>query len=791
MRLPKRAILAPYLLAVSQALSAAPGLQTAGGGQALVRPSPRIALGPGEGFFPGSADAGIVLSGSISVHRAGEYRFFVGSGDLTVGGQAAGAGPVRIGAGTQRFEYRLDRPPASGRFSVEWQGPGFAREPIPARLLSHVPMEGRSWNGRALFEDLGCSNCHLSESESIQQRPGPLLTGVGGRVRRAWIGHWLDSPAAVRPWATMPEMLTRSERRDVTAFLATQVSDTVDSPRVAGAHEERGRTTFQSFGCAACHSRELPLDGLGSKMSVARIRQYLLDPIRYSPDGRMPAFHLDETEALELAAFLSLSRSPALERETRPGDAVQGRMLVQSSGCLACHELDGLRSDTEAPPLSSLAEFRGCLAESVPAGLPRYRLSEPQRRALRDFVAGYKAVPDQVPAPTYDLPRRLAQFRCGACHEIDGQAPTGPIAESAPSLTGVGDKLRTDSIEDAIASENSVLDWQELRMPSFGPSHAAWLADALAKASGVDPDRPADRPADGEAQAGHALLGVDAAQGGMGCIGCHGWGRYPPLGENGPNLALTGRRLRWPWFARWMRDPGRILPGTSMPRYFGGSDDPRAAGSIAALWAAFVSAPALPPPAGFEAADAELGSEAMPVPSDKPVVIRWDLPEATPAAIAVGLPGGLSYCFDAGESRLRYAWRGGFLDMSRTLLTKKNRETNLTETARIVGEVFFREGSFPIRVGDRARIPQRRFRGYRLVEGTPEFRYEVEGVPVRERILASGTALVRQFRLHGVKEPMWFVPAEAAGVEIESTLDEFSIPVGDVVTFEVRVVSQQ
>ena len=47
---------------------------------------------------------------------------------------------------------------------------------------------------------------------------------------------------------------------------------------------------------------------------------------------------------------------------------------------------------------------------------------------------------------------------------------------------------------------------------------------------------------------------------------------------------------------------------------------------------------------------------------DHIVISRTFLPDCSPAAIAVGLPGGLSYCFDAGLCRLRYAWKGGFID---------------------------------------------------------------------------------------------------------------------------------
>ena len=774
-----------------QTWAEAPGLLTASAGLEIERPSPRLFLDRGEGFTPRSGDSGIEWSGDLTILRGGMYRFFATRGSLRVGETLVGEAPVRLDAGRHRFVLTQSRAPGPIRIGVEWEGPGFLREPIPPRLFSRGDIRESGPDGRALFEDFGCSNCHLSDSESIQRRPGPVLTGLGGRVTPEWIRHWLDAPEEFRAWATMPQSLSDRERDDVAAFLAMQGLATIEEPEFRDSHSERGRTTFQSFGCGACHGSELPLKGLGSKMTAGRLQLYLLDPIQFSPDGRMPSFHLTSDEALELAVYLAMSRIETFEEPARLGDPGRGRELVKTSGCIACHQLDGLDSSVEAPRLEALDETTGCLGKEVPAGLPRYRLSDDQRDSLRRFVAGYRVAPDTVSSPTFDLPRRMRQLRCAACHEIDGASPTGWLAETAPPLTGVGDKLKSSWIEKAVGSKTKALGWQELRMPSFGASHASWLADALSKASGVDPAEPEPELPASLAESGHNRLGVDGPKGGIGCIGCHGWGEFPSLGENGPELSGAGDRLRWGWFKRWMREPARILAGTSMPNYFGGSESPEVVNAISELWSAFQSASERPPPFGFRAEDVSHSRETRPVPEDRAIVVRWDMPEATPAAIAVGLPGGISYCFDAGEAKLLYAWRGGFVDMSRTLLNKKNRQTNLTETAEIIGDIFFREGLYPIRVGDRDRVPQTRFRGYRLVDSVPEFHYQVDGISVYERIEPVDGGLVRRFRIVDVQQPMWFVPVEAEGVEILSTLDGFAIPSGETVLFEVTIAAQQ
>lgn len=767
------------------------GLLGASGGIEIRRSAPHLFLGKGEGFTPRSETAGIQWSGSLSILRQGEYSFFPSAGSLRIDGRPLDDSPIYLQAGLHRIE--LDQPRNLGHqvFALHWSGPGFAREPLPGRLLSHDAADADPIDGRELFEDLGCANCHRSDSASIQKRPGPVLTGLGSRVKGTWIRHWLDAPERFRPWATMPQLLSPSERDDVAAFLAEQRLPEIQEPRVRTEAERRGRTTFQSLGCVACHGTDLPLTGLGSKMTVGRLQEFLLDPLHYLPDGRMPSFHLESGEALDLAAFLALSRDEHFETPVARGDPVRGRELVLGSGCIACHNLNDHEASPDAPALAALDARDGCLADNVPSRLPRYRLQADHRDALRGFIDSYRAAPDRVPAPTFDVSRRMRQLRCGACHEIDGEPASGSIAEAAPSLTGVGDKLTSEGIERALQDGTRTLGWQDLRMPSFGRAHARWFADALPKASGVDPQEGYAGPGTELSEEGLIRLGVDGSRGGMGCIGCHGWGEFPALGENGPDLLDVARRLRWPWFERWMRDPARVVVGTSMPRYFGDPESHATRDAIGELWAAFRSAEQERPPFGFGAEDARAGGESAPVPRDRSIVVRWDMPEATPAAIAVGLPGGISYCFDAGESRLRYAWRGGFVDLTRTLLTKKNRETDLTETARIVGDIFFREGRYPLRVGEEGRIPQRRFLGYRLVDSIPEFHYLVDGVSVRERITPVAEGIRRRFRLEGVRQPMRFVPAASAGVEIRSTLDGFEIPPNGRVEFEVTVVEKR
>jgi len=128
-----------------------------------------------------------------------------------------------------------------------------------------------------------------------------------------------------------------------------------------------------------------------------------------------------------------------------------------------------------------------------------------------------------------------------------------------------------------------------------------------------------------------------------------------------------------------------------------------------------------------------------------PVVYRTFMPGASPAAFAVALPGNHYYCWDAGESRLRYVWtKGGFIKSNQAHWSSNGKpvaEFNGTpyyraKTSLLREETFealsktnmqkpiydtSEADDFPLKIEGAKGTP--RFLGYRLVEGYPKFRY--------------------------------------------------------------------
>ena len=129
-----------------------------------------------------------------------------------------------------------------------------------------------------------------------------------------------------------------------------------------------------------------------------------------------------------------------------------------------------------------------------------------------------------------------------------------------------------------------------------------------------------------------------------------------------------------------------------------------------------------------------------------PIVYRTFMPGASPAAFAVALPGNHYYCWDAGESRLRYVWtKGGFIKSNQAHWSSNGKpvaEFNGTpyyraQTSLLKDETFdalsktnkekpFYDTSqaddFPFKINGVNGKP--RFLGYSLVNGYPKFRYK-------------------------------------------------------------------
>ncbi|MGO1595054.1 MAG: plastocyanin/azurin family copper-binding protein [Sphingobacterium sp.] len=137
---------------------------------------------------------------------------------------------------------------------------------------------------------------------------------------------------------------------------------------------------------------------------------------------------------------------------------------------------------------------------------------------------------------------------------------------------------------------------------------------------------------------------------------------------------------------------------------------------------------------------------------------------ASPAAIAVHLPGDLSYCWDASLCDLRLMWKDGFLD--NTELWKGHKDAK----AEILGTIFYRQSTLPSLVISTANEPlgQPQFKGYKVVgDGYLEFHYQFGEIAVFETLRETQTkkGILREFRITGLGEELTLRFTPGKGVQ--------------------------
>jgi len=193
--------------------------------------------------------------------------------------------------------------------------------------------------GEVLLGELNCLSCHAvsdparnSIADRIATKPAPDLSEIGRRVTPEWLATYLADPQAAKPGSTMPNVFhsfAPQERDDavqkITHFLIRQGGE-MESPGHPTfrfqATVERGRGLFHSIGCVACHAPEessatpatpsVPLPNLAARTSVGALVEFLLDPDRVRPGGRMPSLYLSEDEATDIAVYLLRDQEPEI-----------------------------------------------------------------------------------------------------------------------------------------------------------------------------------------------------------------------------------------------------------------------------------------------------------------------------------------------------------------------------------------------------------------------------------------------------------------------------------------------
>jgi mono/diheme cytochrome c family protein len=482
--------------------------------------------------------------------------------------------------------------------------------------------------GKHPIDKFGCTPCHGGVGEAVNN------------PHRAH-GNFYDEHGILENVEFVEHPLNRGEKVEALCIKCHQ-----GVQHLAGAETiAKGEKLFEDLGCHGCHLTEgyedLAKQGgvtaigpslrrIGAKADPGWLVRWIKNPHEFRPRTRMPNFMFSEDQATAIAAYLlSTSHAPSEEWLTAhpvPAVAVaadsvaQGKALVDSLGCRACHALApdevagqvGSNKDI-APNLSHIAEktdarwiyhwIRNPRGYSAVARMPSLRLSEDEARVITAYLSTLgerRPVPDGLadrladPATIATGEKLVRKYGCAGCHDIPGMETESRIGVE---LSTFGSKTkeelffgdRTDIRETwddwtynkLLTPRTYETKWIEQLMPQFDLADEdiklvrAFLSS---RTEGKVPVRYQHRPPGGrEVVEGRLLVAR------YNCTGCHViedvGGDIRRLYADSPTLAPPilrgeGEKVQANWLFGFLKGPSPIRPWLKvrMPT-FGLSDE--------------------------------------------------------------------------------------------------------------------------------------------------------------------------------------------------------------------------
>jgi mono/diheme cytochrome c family protein len=285
-----------------------------------------------------------------------------------------------------------------------WEHPLLRGEKVQARCakchmdVADIDHTDHIATGQKLFENLGCSGCHLVEGLEDLPKVGPYLRRIGAKVDPSWLERWVTNPHEFRPSTKMPNFLIAPEQGTAIAAYLLKASGKESEewlaqyPQPAGVDPSnaalvtRGREITESVGCKGCHgfsaSEHGPRLGTGTdetdptvpagqgsqlrtskdiapnlaniaeKTSGRWIYHWLKNPRHFSPVSRMPSLRLSDDEAAAVTSYLLTlgARKPEpaerLAALSQADTIADGEKLVRKYGCAGCHDIPGMENES-------------------------------------------------------------------------------------------------------------------------------------------------------------------------------------------------------------------------------------------------------------------------------------------------------------------------------------------------------------------------------------------------------------------------------------------------------------
>ncbi len=444
---------------------------------------------------------------------------------------------------------------------------------------------GNAANGETLFNEVGCTGCHVVDAEgtrddyfpTINRLNGPNLVGTGSKVDSGWLYAWLKNPKQHNPNTRMPNLrLTDGEAADITAYLMSERNAAFENPELPAvdssvrddlaleylrsnntweqseailggmSDEERdvylGEQTVQKYGCYGCHD----LAGFEDAKPIG---------VELTEEGSKPVHQFDFGHVHDVPH----TRHDWIKTKLmRPRIWDEGKEEVKNYGELYKMPNFGM-SDREAEAVTT--NVLGFTKASV---LDERKAGQSARAAA--IAEGRKLV---------------TWYNCQGCHLVEGKghAIASALEDQGllpPNLASQGARTQADWLF-SFLHDPSIVEtrpWLPARMPSFefdddqiNTLLAYFAARDDRDTFTSEPTPPTDR---------QSLVVGEVTFGMLQCAKCHPAGASAEgvsAGELAPSLLLSKDRLRHDWVADWIKDPQKWIPGTNMPQNFAKADD--------------------------------------------------------------------------------------------------------------------------------------------------------------------------------------------------------------------------
>jgi mono/diheme cytochrome c family protein len=306
--------------------------------------------------------------------------------------------------------------------------------------------------GQRVFEQIGCTGCHLVKGYESIPKIAPNLRKVSAKVDPSWMVRWIENPHKLRPRTRMPNFdFKQDDAIAIAAFIWSVSKEEGDAwaqehPLPAGFRDgdagqsAKGKKLVETIGCKGCHGfaegefstplgkqKDLVpnLKDIAAKVGPQWVYHWIKNPRGFASDTRMPSLRLSDEEALAITGYLmTLGAKPEAmagiqEKLADAKNIKRGESLVRKYGCPGCHDIRGMEKESRIGvelttfgskkleelffgnrtdikhtwddwTYNKLKTPRIYATERVEQVMPQFALADEDIKALRILLAGFR-----------------------------------------------------------------------------------------------------------------------------------------------------------------------------------------------------------------------------------------------------------------------------------------------------------------------------------------------------------------------------------------------------------------